>query len=401
MAQRVNGARFMRILWYWPHPQQVLNPAAEPLLRAGDSLVVQCLATYQGQRGDDPRVEFRRELPLSPGLRRFPAVARRVLRNESYVRRAVLRERLVRGNKFDVCHVETPNYLTDALALTRIRRLVPLVLVVHDVVPHEERLPDSIERRLLHRVYRSADVYVVLHEVIGARLTNDFGVDPADVVVGEHPLTSVDAPTAPGLLERAGGAPTPVNVLFFGTFRHDKGLPVLLDAAHRLKGEVGVQIHVAGGGEHSLERMVSDAAAGGIVTAEIGRVSASRKDELFRSADVVVLPYGDAQRFQSQSGVLADAYAYCRPVLVTDVGALGATVRSDATGWVVPPGDAAALAHELRLLASRVEPRRAATAAIDAVRHRYSYDSYGLTLRRAYVRARQARGLETDEAKAP
>jgi len=45
----------------------------------------------------------------------------------------------------------------------------PNVLTVHDVVPHEERLPRWLEQRVLRRVYRSADVYVVLHETVGDR----------------------------------------------------------------------------------------------------------------------------------------------------------------------------------------------------------------------------------------
>ena len=77
------------------------------------------------------------------------------------------------------------------------------------------------------------------------------------------------------------------------------------------------------------------------VQAEIGLVSLERKRELFAQASIVVLPYTS---FASQSGVLHDAYGHGRPVVVTDVGALGRSVREDGTGLVAPPGEAAELA---------------------------------------------------------
>jgi glycosyltransferase involved in cell wall biosynthesis len=57
-----------------------------------------------------------------------------------------------------------------------------------------------------------------------------------------------------------------------------------------------------------------------------------------------VLPYTE---FPSASAVLCDAYAYHVPVVATDVGGLGASVRSEQTGWVVPPSDTDALATAL------------------------------------------------------
>jgi glycosyltransferase involved in cell wall biosynthesis len=50
------------------------------------------------------------------------------------------------------------------------------------------------------------------------------------------------------------------------------------------------------------------------------------------------------------------------PLVVSDVGALGETVRADASGWVVPPADATALAETL-LAAIRDRTGRAAAAA--------------------------------------
>jgi glycosyltransferase involved in cell wall biosynthesis len=372
----------MKILWYWPHPHESLSPSAASMLHAGDAVTVQCLTTFRDKDDDDPRAEFRRELPETRSLTAVPSFLRRALRVETYLRRAVMRERLARSSDFDVCLVETINILTDAWAFARLRRRLPVVAVVHDVVPHEMRLPARIERRLLTRTYRAADVMVVLHQVISDRLIEDFGVEPSRVVVGRHPVpVTPREPTA--FDERRWMPGSATRFLFFGSFRHDKGLPVLLDAAKRLSSDQAVQIHVAGSGEAALERLVSEATERSLVTSDIGWISAARKDELFRSTDVVVLPYSDPDRFQSQSGVLADSYAYGRPVIATDVGAVGPTIRVDSSGWVVRPGDAAALAGQISRVALDVHGREAATRSIAAVRDQYSFDQLGKTLRTA------------------
>lgn len=370
----------MRVLWYWPHPHERLNPAAEPLLDRGDDLTIQCLVTFRGHE-DDPRVDFRRELPEVRPLRGLPLPLRRVLRTETYVRRALARERLVRGECFDVCHVMMPNYLVDAVALPRLRRIVPVVLSVHDVVPHEARLPQALERHLLERVYRSADVLVVFHEVVADELVGEFGVARSQIVVAEFPIRPArDVVPTTGTEVREG----PTRFLFFGTLRADKGVPVLLEAARRLAGDPTCAIHVAGGGDPALERAVAAAAARGDVTAEVGWVSTERQDQLLRAADVMVLPYSDPLRFRSQSGVLADAYAYRTPVLASDVGAVGPTVRADGSGWVVPPGDVDALVERVQAVAADATARREARAAIEAALPKHSYERCARTLQRAY-----------------
>jgi glycosyltransferase involved in cell wall biosynthesis len=80
------------------------------------------------------------------------------------------------------------------------------------------------------------------------------------------------------------------------------------------------------------------------VRAEIGFVTLERKQELFAAASLVALPY---TAFASQSGVLHDAYGHGRPVVVTDVGALGQTVREDQSGLVAAAGDPASLASRI------------------------------------------------------
>ena len=70
--------------------------------------------------------------------------------------------------------------------------------------------------------------------------------------------------------------------------------------------------------------------------------------QLFIDADIVVLPYVEA----SQSGVLAIANAFAKPVIVTDVGELGRAVEDGVSGLVVPPADERPLADAILKLAT-------------------------------------------------
>jgi glycosyltransferase involved in cell wall biosynthesis len=74
--------------------------------------------------------------------------------------------------------------------------------------------------------------------------------------------------------------------------------------------------------------------------------------QLFRQCSVVVLPYTDA----TQSAVIAAAYAFGKPVIVTDTGALPEYVVEGETGWIIEPRDSSALAECLQM--AEREPTR-------------------------------------------
>jgi glycosyltransferase involved in cell wall biosynthesis len=63
---------------------------------------------------------------------------------------------------------------------------------------------------------------------------------------------------------------------------------------------------------------------------------------LVSMSSMIVLPYTGI----TQSGVLHwEVIPYTKPVIATDVGGIGETVRKHGLGAVIPPGDSDALAH--------------------------------------------------------
>ncbi|MFM8973525.1 MAG: glycosyltransferase family 4 protein [Actinomycetota bacterium] len=326
----------MDIYWYWPYLRREELGLAAGVVRPGDRLFV-----HATPRPDDPVVC---DLPGVELLDPLPGVdegaAERSVRwaasrAGTYVARMRARARAVRERRPDLAHVIYLNPFVDALSLRALARRVPLVATVHDVAPHERRMPVGVQRRALEREYGAAGALVVHHDWVRRRLVDEFDLDPS--TIHEVPLQVIPAP-----LVAVDGRDGPPEVLFFGTFRRNKGLDVLLEAINRIPAGIECRFVIAGRGFADVEAAVHEAAARDPrVVAEVGYATAVRKAELYARAYVNVLPY---TAFESQSGVLQDAYANGVPLIVTEVGALGETVRSEGSGWVVAPRDPDALA---------------------------------------------------------
>jgi glycosyltransferase involved in cell wall biosynthesis len=347
----------VEIYQYWPYLRREELVLCEGLLGPGDRIVV-----HTTPRPTDP---IESELAACEVRATVPAVAPRhersvrwaLSRARTYGQRARGRRRVIAAEHFDIAHLVYLNPFTDPFDLRGLAKRVPLVSTVHDVVPHHSRVPAPVEHRLLREQYRHAGTILVHHETIRQPLLTEFGLDPDHVVVIPPPIY-----VGPPLPRAEKARPT---VLFFGTFRRNKGVDVLLEAVQQLQGEVDASFHFAGHGVPEVEDDVRRAAAGDDrVTAEIEYVTEARKREMHTNADLVVLPYTS---FSSQSGVLQDAYAHSLPVVVSDVGALGETVRHDGTGWVVAPGDATGLAETIASALRDEAGRRAAGAAAGRV----------------------------------
>lgn len=137
------------------------------------------------------------------------------------------------------------------------------------------------------------------------------------------------------------------NILFFGRIYSYKGLDILIKSIEIVgKHLANFRLIIAGRGENidNYQKLMSDPSLFEVRNRYISDLETA---QLFTDADIVVLPYVEA----SQSGVLAIASAFGKPVIVTDVGELGRTVKDGETGIVIPPGDAVALAQAvLRLV---------------------------------------------------
>lgn len=212
---------------------------------------------------------------------------------------------------------------------------------------------------------------LVAHSELGAQtITERLGVARERIHVIPHgPLDYLTAlPEERPLPAELRGTEGPV-ILCFGLIRPYKGVDVLLEAFRELD---GAELWIVGRPMIDLAPLRAAAErCRGTVRWLPRFVTDPEIPALFRRADLVVLPYREAD----QSGVLYTALAFGNAIVATTVGGFPEVAAHGDALRLVPPGDAPALARALgELLADEVERRRLAAAAQAAAAGPYSWD---------------------------
>jgi glycosyltransferase involved in cell wall biosynthesis len=287
------------------------------------------------------------------------------------------------GGHFRAVHFQE---YTPWLMSTHFNRLrsagLHLFYTVHGVYPNKymDGIPKGVYHKWCRDGWKRCDALFVHTDGLARTLSNFLG-EP-------HPPIFV---TPPGISENLAdpvksetsiGAGDPRNLLFFGVIRPTKGLHVLLRALHELP-EFRLTI-VGDFKEASYKRRIM---------AEIERLSKEQvnlidrfvdDDEIpgiFSKSGMLVLPY---TFFFAQSGVLRLAVKYGLPVVASDVGGPGESVRSWGTGICVAPGDPKSLAAGIRQM---IEPGlyKRARNAVESIRSRLRWKSTAELTWRAYL----------------
>jgi glycosyltransferase involved in cell wall biosynthesis len=117
-------------------------------------------------------------------------------------------------------------------------------------------------------------------------------------------------------------------------------------------------------------------------------------------ADVVVAPSIGPEAL---GRVTLEAQAMGKPVVAADIGGLGETVMPAATGWLVPPGDPAALARALELALAIPDDARARLAlrARRMVSRRFGLEAMAASTMAVYRELLPAQGAELSGSFSP
>jgi glycosyltransferase involved in cell wall biosynthesis len=258
-----------------------------------------------------------------------------------------------------------------------------LVLTAHDVLPREPRPGQLAAQR---RLYERFDAVVVHSEHGRERLVRELGVARERVHVIPHgALTHLADRSrethAFGSRPRfgqpaespAGGPPFQTDgpvVLCFGLLRPYKGLDVLVEAWRGVEGPPAhAELWIVGMPRMDISALRRTAPANVRFVPRF--VPDAELPAYFRRADLVVLPYLQAD----QSGVLATALAFGKPLLLSDVGGFP-EIAATGAARTVPAGDLDALRDALQELlrdpaALSVMAERARAAAAGP----YSWDA--------------------------
>ncbi len=219
---------------------------------------------------------------------------------------------------------------------------------------YERKLPRIV--RLAFRLFERAVYGQAAHVVVFSRVHADelrarFGIDAEVMPLGIEP-----AENATRAITGAGSAPI---ITFAGFVRPAKGLDDLVAAAPLIGAALGrCRIRIIGAttardapyaaGLRERAAAVSDSAQCSIEVT--GEVAASEYQRLMAEADLFVFPF----RTVSQSITLSEVVALGTPVVTSDIGGVGDTVRDHGIGLTCPAGDAPALASAvIRMLTDR------------------------------------------------
>jgi len=290
--------------------------------------------------------------------------------------------RFRRAAAADVIHYQ---WLTaPALDAHLLPALRPRVMTAHYILPPR---PSRRQVHSAHTAFGRMDAVVAHSEQGAARLRDEVGLDPARVRVIPHGafdyLTKLpaEAPLPPEL----DGAEGPV-ILFFGLLRPYKGIENLLAAFRRVE---GAELWIVGNPRMDLAPLRELAAAAPGRARFVTRFVADDEiPAIFRRADLVALPYLDAEH----SGVLYTGLAFGKPLVLSAVGGFP-EVAATGAARLVPPGDVDALAATLaELVADEAARAELAAAATRAAAGPFSWDEAArrtLELYRELIEARR------------
>jgi glycosyltransferase involved in cell wall biosynthesis len=214
----------------------------------------------------------------------------------------------------------------------------------------------AAQRWLERRVFQLAHVIIANSEAVRKELTRD-GVRASKVVTVYN---GVDTDRVTPLAEAAGllglpSAPARRIVTIVANLRSPyKDYPTFIRAA-RLVSEAVPEAHFTIAGEGPLiepMRSLADELGIGQQTSFLGRCM--QVPELLAASEVCALSSKDGEGF---SNAIIEYMSAARPVVATDVGGASEAIVNGETGWIVPPGDHAALAA--RIIELLRDPQRA------------------------------------------
>ncbi|MEK8035843.1 MAG: glycosyltransferase [candidate division NC10 bacterium] len=266
--------------------------------------------------------------------------------------------RRAEGLEYDLIH---GHYWLSGVAGLALRESwgVPLVQMFHTL----GRLKNSVaktaaevepEIRLSEedRIVRLADRVVAANVVERAHLAWYYGASTDRIAVIPcgvdtelfRPMPQVEA-------KRWLALPPDPLLLYVGRLQPIKGLETLLDAMTALDG--AAQLLIVGGDQDEPENGHADYLRERVsvlgLRERVSFLGAQPQERLrlfYAAADATVMP----SYYESFGVVALEAMACGSPVIASRVGGLTTTVRDGVTGFLVPEGDAGALAERVALL---------------------------------------------------
>jgi glycosyltransferase involved in cell wall biosynthesis len=231
---------------------------------------------------------------------------------------------------------------------------------------------------------RVADLIIAVSDAAREELEAR-GIDPARIVVSPNAvdLVSFGAPRDGASLRHRLGLDSAVVLGFVGSFGPWHGVETLARAFLALKQRyasksVELRLLLVGDGARrpAIEAMLQDAGAGRSVIFT-GSMPQRQIPDYLAVCDILVCPHSpnpDGSRFAGSPTKLFEYMAAAKPIVASDLEQIGTVLSHGRTGWLVAPGDPAALAAGLEIVIESPRLReRLGAAARQAVEAEHSW----------------------------
>ena len=241
---------------------------------------------------------------------------------------------------------------------------------------------------VLRRIVRGSDAVTAISTYTAERLRRQVPAADPDII----PFGATVEPAAELPAPRAD-ADAPFELLFVGRLVERKGVHLLLDALATMPAGRRVVLHVVGDGPDApaLRAQAERLGLGGRAVFH-GFVTREQLQARMASCDCFVLPaVVDAKGDTEGLGVvLLEAMSYGKPTIASAAGGIVDIVRDGRNGFLVPPGDPAALVGAVaRMMDDPAAARQMGLHGRDDVRTGFSWDVIADRLVQVYERVRK------------
>lgn len=271
----------------------------------------------------------------------------------------------------DVIHITTPLIppLAFFLFVNRLGTKYPIIYTKHGLHSNSGFFKKIFEEYVLNFFERfiSFRKIIVHTQDDKEQLLTARNLDHNDVVVIPHGTYSL-------FMQNEKEIPAEENtLLFFGNIREYKGLDVLINAVPAIVKKIpDLNVIIAGEGDLAPYQLLMEVCDRSVFEIHNEFVPDDVVASLFQRSTLVVLPY---TKMSGMSGVLNVAYAFGKPVVVSDVGGLDEAVEHGKTGLLIAPRDPQALADAIICLLMNSRLRDEMENSVKQKANEYSWEN--------------------------
>lgn len=216
--------------------------------------------------------------------------------------------------------------------------------VLGAAMPADRTRAASLARlRHMQAALQDVELFLAPSDTLAGKF-KEFGIDPEKLVRCDQGIPL----HAPRLTRRSDAGP--VRLGFAGGLQPTKGLHVLLDALAQVPASsIVVDVFGSAGAYHGDDdyMLAMQRRLGHPAIRRLGPVPHDRMGAVLSGLDALVVP---SVWIENAPFIIREAFAARLPVIASDLGGMAEMVRHDVDGLLFTPGNASALAAQLRRL---------------------------------------------------